>query len=84
MKIHPEELTHSFFNTNLIKANSKNLLEKACKLLEATDLHYAASIDNVKSINSILESRLIDIDCRDKHGQTPLHYAALRNCERSS
>ena len=65
----------------MIKANSENLLEKACKLSEATDLHYAASIDDVKSINSILESGLIDINCRDKHGQTPLHYAALRSCE---
>ena len=81
MKIHPEKSEHSFFNKELIEADSKNLLEKACKLLEATDLHFAASIDEVELINWILEGGPTDIDCRDKHGQTPLHYAALRSCE---
>jgi len=89
MKIHPEKLAHStkisehsFFNKELIEANSDPfLLRKICHSLEAKYLHFAASIDEVELINRTLEGRPTDIDCLDKHGQTPLHYAALRSCE---
>ena len=84
MKIHPEESTHSFFNKNLIEADSDSidLLREICLSSEAKRLHFSASIDNVELINSNLD-RGDEINCLDKHGQTALHYAALRNCERS-
>jgi len=82
MKIHPEKSEHSFFNQELIEAYPvPSLLREICLSLEAKRLHFAASIDEVELIKDILEDKLTDIDCLDGHGQTALHYAALRSCE---
>ena len=91
MRVYPEELVHgtkrsenSLFNKNLIEADSDSifLLRKICRSSEAKRLHFATSIGDVNLIKSNLDGG-DEINCLDKYGQTALHYAALRNCERS-
>ena len=43
-----------------------------------TALHLATEADHREIVELLLERRLIDLDCRDSVGNTPLHLAAYR------